>query len=41
MPVCAALAADGIPFIPGELVKIMISIYIGPKIPNRLIKGDL
>ncbi len=41
MPASAALAAGVIPFIPGDLSKIFISAYIGPKIRNRLIKANL
>lgn len=37
----AALAAGVTPFIPGDLAKITISVYIGPKIRNRLIKANL
>lgn len=39
--ISAALAAGVIPFIPGDLAKILISAYIGPLIRNRLIKEDL
>ncbi|TJX13456.1 biotin transporter BioY [Tissierella creatinini] len=41
MPARAALAAGVIPFIPGDLAKMIISAYIGPKIRNRLIKANL
>lgn len=37
----AALAAGVLPFIPGDLAKIVISAFIGPKIRNRLIKANL
>ena len=37
----AALAAGVIPFIPGDLAKIALSAYIGPRIRNRLIKANL
>lgn len=37
----AALAAGVIPFIPGDLAKIAISAYIGPKIRKSLIKASL
>lgn len=37
----AALAAGVTPFIPGDLAKISISAYIGPKIRSRLIKANL
>ncbi len=36
----AALAAGVIPFIPGDLAKIIISAYIGPKIRHSLIKAN-
>lgn len=39
--ISAALAAGVIPFIPGDLAKIVISAYIGPNIRNRLIKSSL
>ena len=41
MSLSAALAVGVIPFIPGDLVKILISAWIGPKIRKRLIKADL
>ncbi|HZJ99835.1 MAG TPA: biotin transporter BioY [Tissierellaceae bacterium] len=37
----AALAAGVIPFIPGDLTKIIFSAYIGPKLRKRLIKANL
>ncbi|HZJ85873.1 MAG TPA: biotin transporter BioY [Erysipelotrichaceae bacterium] len=37
----AALLAGVIPFIPGDLLKIFISAWIGPKIRSRLIKANL
>lgn len=37
----AALALGVIPFIAGDLIKIIFSAYIGPKIRNRLIKANL
>lgn len=37
----AALAAGVIPFIPGDLAKIALSAYIGPRIRNRLIRANL
>ena len=37
----AALVAGVIPFIPGDLAKIIISANIGSKIRNRLIKANL
>jgi len=36
-----ALAVGVIPFIPGDLAKIIISAFIGPKIQYRLIKANL
>ena len=36
-----ALAAGGIPFIAGDLAKIILAAYIGPKLRERLIKADL
>lgn len=41
MSASAALAAGVIPFIPGDLVKIAVSAYIGPQIRKRLIKTNL
>ncbi len=41
MSLSAALAAGVIPFIPGDLVKILIAAFIGPQIRNRLIKANL
>lgn len=41
MSLNAALAVGVIPFIPGDLVKILISAWIGPKIRKRLIKANL
>lgn len=37
----AALAAGVIPFIPGDLVKIIICLLIGPEIRKRLRKAGL
>lgn len=37
----AALAVGVIPFILGDLAKIIFSAYIGPKIRNRLVKANL
>lgn len=37
----AALAAGVIPFIPGDLAKIVISMLIGPQIRKQLIKAGL
>ena len=37
----SAFSVGVIPFIPGDLVKIMISAYLGPKIRNLLLKAHL
>ncbi|NMA85525.1 MAG: biotin transporter BioY [Epulopiscium sp.] len=37
----AALATGVIPFIPGDLAKIIPAAYIGPQIRNRLIRANL
>lgn len=39
--ISAALAAGVLPFIPGDLAKIILSASIGPKIRNRLIRANL
>lgn len=36
-----ALAAGVIPFIPGDLVKILIVVLLAPKIRSRLVKANL
>lgn len=41
MPTSSALAAGVIPFIPGDLIKILIATFIGPQIRSRLIKANL
>lgn len=41
MSISAALAAGVIPFIPGDLAKILIAAFIGPQIRTRLIKANL
>jgi biotin transport system substrate-specific component len=41
MSLGAALAAGVIPFIPGDLIKIMIAAHIGPKIRKQLMKARL
>jgi biotin transport system substrate-specific component len=41
LPAGKALALGVIPFIPGDLVKILIAAFAGPKIRNRLIKANL
>ncbi len=41
IPSSSAFAAGVIPFIPGDLVKILIATFIGPQIRNRLIKAYL
>lgn len=37
----AALAVGVFPFIPGDIIKIVIATLIGPQIKNRLIKAGL
>lgn len=37
----AAFAAGVIPFIPGDLMKIIIAVIVGPKIRNQLIRANL
>lgn len=37
----AALGVGVIPFIPGDLAKIVISAFVGPQIRKRLIKANL
>ncbi|MBA5850999.1 biotin transporter BioY [Clostridium sp. cel8] len=37
----AALAVGVLPFIPGDIIKILIATFIGPKIRKRLIKTNL
>jgi biotin transport system substrate-specific component len=37
----SALAAGVIPFIPGDLTKILIATFIGPQIRRQLIKANL
>ncbi len=39
MTLSAALAAGVIPFIPGDIVKILIAVFIGPQIRKRLINS--
>jgi biotin transport system substrate-specific component len=41
MSVIAALAAGVIPFVPGDLAKILIAAFAGPQIRKRLIKANL
>lgn len=41
MSLSAALVAGLIPFIPGDLIKIIIAAYVGPKIRKQLIKAKL
>ena len=36
-----ALAAGVIPFIPGDLVKILIVVLLAPEIRSRLVKANL
>ena len=37
----AALAAGVIPFIPGDLVKMVIACIVGPMLHKRLVKSGL
>ncbi len=39
--ISSALAAGVIPFIPGDLVKILIATFAGPQIRKRLIKANV
>lgn len=41
MSINAALAAGVIPFIPGDLAKILLATIVGPQIHKRLIKANL
>lgn len=41
IPLEAALSLGVLPFIPGDLVKILIASLIGPQIRKRLIKANL
>ena len=41
IPASAAISAGVIPFIPGDLAKILISGFVGPQIRNRLIRANL
>lgn len=41
MTASAALSAGVIPFIPGDILKIILALVIGPQIRKRLIKADL
>lgn len=41
MTASAAFAAGVIPFIPGDLAKILIATFAGPQIRKRLIKANL
>ncbi len=41
MPFRAALAVGVVPFIPGDLAKIIIAMLIGPQLRNRLKKAGL
>ncbi|NLD48618.1 MAG: biotin transporter BioY [Clostridiaceae bacterium] len=41
MPISAALFAGVIPFIPGDLAKILIAACLGPRIRKRLITAKL
>ena len=39
--VLAALMAGVIPFIPGDLIKMVLAMILGPQIRNRLIHANL
>mgnify|MGYP001074597512 CR=1 FL=1 len=41
MTASAALSVGVIPFIPGDLAKILIAAFIGPQIRKRLVKANL
>lgn len=41
MSIGAALSAGVIPFIPGDLAKILVATFVGPQIRKRLIKNNL
>lgn len=41
MHISAALAVGVLPFIPGDLAKILIAAFIGPQIRKRLISSNL
>lgn len=41
MSIGAALFAGVIPFIPGDIIKIIIAAYLGPQIRNRLVRVNL
>ena len=41
IPVSNALALGVTPFIPGDLIKVLIATFIGPKIRNSLVKANL
>ncbi|HWT26720.1 MAG TPA: biotin transporter BioY [Mobilitalea sp.] len=41
LSISAALAAGVLPFIPGDLIKILIAALIGPQIRKRLMKANL
>lgn len=41
LPASAALSAGVIPFIPGDLAKILIAVFIGPQIRRQLIRANL
>lgn len=41
LSISSALAVGVIPFIPGDLIKILIATFIGPQIRKRLIKANL
>ena len=41
MPISAALTVGVLPFVPGDLAKILIVAFIGPQIRKRLIRSNL
>ncbi len=41
MSIGAALFAGVIPFIPGDLIKIIVAAYLGPQIRTRLVRAKL
>lgn len=41
IPITAALGAGVLPFIPGDLFKVLIATLLGPQIRKRLIKANL
>lgn len=41
MPLAGAFAAGVIPFIPGDLCKILIALLLGPQLKKRLVRAHL